>query len=117
MNSFGNTPEWTRCKYAVDDIKSISKSVELYHQEHKIFPSLDEGLVTLVDLGYIKVIPIDPWNRPYKYRLHSSDKFEVITTGKDGLKGGTGKKADYKSGDNTSDYIQGCKNDVWWHFW
>jgi general secretion pathway protein G len=42
-----------------------------------------------------KVIPMDPWGRPYVYKCPGDHgDFDLYSLGKDGVAGGTGEGAD-----------------------
>lgn len=73
-------PEQARIVKARGDIRAIETSLELYKLDNGFYPSTDQGLQALVRQpssnpipsnwkagGYLREVPIDPWNRPYQY--------------------------------------------------
>ena len=82
-------PEQARLVKAKEDISSIGNALDLYKLDNGSYPTTDQGLVALVQKpsadpvpmnwksdGYLKTVPVDPWNSPYQYLNpgnHSSD--------------------------------------------
>lgn len=73
-------PEQARIVKAKGDIRAIETALELYKLDNGFYPSTDQGLQALVRQpssnpipanwkagGYLREVPIDPWNRPYQY--------------------------------------------------
>lgn len=73
-------PEQARIVKAKQDVRAIETSLELYKLDNGFYPSSDQGLQALVTQptsdpvpanwksgGYLREIPMDPWNRPYQY--------------------------------------------------
>jgi len=47
-----------------------------------------------------KVIPLDPWGRPYAYKSPgqlNADSYDLLSLGRDGQPGGSGEDADVTS--------------------
>jgi len=91
---------------AKSQVEAFSRALSTYRLEVGAFPSTEEGLAALTSKPtsatkwngpYLdKVVPEDPWGRPYIYRspgTHNAD-FDIETLGKDGQPGGTGDAAD-----------------------
>lgn len=94
------------------DMKSIEESLGLFKLDNGFYPSTEQGLKTLVTKpetgripakysvdGYLKKVPVDPWNNPYIYispGVHSRD-FDMISYGADGEPGGEEFDADINS--------------------
>ena len=82
---------------AKTDIKSISSMLELYKAENYAYPSTDQGLEALVSKPsgdpapknwrqYLKKLPIDPWEVPYKYLSPGSHgDIDIYSFGPDGV--------------------------------
>lgn len=93
-----------RVEKAKADIASIDQALTLFHLEAARYPTMDEGLQSLVDptaaLGakrdpFIRRLPNDPWNRPYQYVTPGeSGPFDLYSMGADGKIGGEGLDAD-----------------------
>jgi general secretion pathway protein G len=88
-------------KVAKADIQTISKMIDLYELENGFFPSTEQGLQALMEKPstspvpeqwngpYFKKSPIDPWQKPYKYRspgIKSKD-YDLYSSGPDGVEG------------------------------
>lgn len=83
------------------DIKAgITSALKLYDLDNGTFPTTAQGLEALVDAPstspvpgnwqgpYLDDVPLDPWQRPYKYvypGIHNPRKFDLSSLGKDGL--------------------------------
>ena len=94
------------------DMKSIEESLGLFKLDNGFYPSTEQGLKALVAKpetgripakysvdGYLKKVPVDPWNSPYVYispGVHSRD-FDMISYGADGEPGGEEFDADINS--------------------
>ncbi|HPG30563.1 MAG TPA: type II secretion system protein GspG [bacterium] len=63
--------EKAKIAVAVTNIASLNKSILLFRMDNNRIP--DESLEELVPL-YMPKIPLDPWNNPYKYYNHSTNK-------------------------------------------
>lgn len=73
-------PEQARMVKAKQDIHAIETALELYKLDNGFYPSTDQGLQALVtkpstdpvpqnwkEEGYLREVPVDPWNRPYQF--------------------------------------------------
>lgn len=95
-----------RTETAKAQISAISTALELYALDNGGFPSQQAGLSALVSgpAGatnwkgpYLKRAEglIDPWGRPYQYRMPGrNNQPEVFTLGRDNASGGTGEDQD-----------------------
>jgi general secretion pathway protein G len=92
---------------AKQDIRSIETALNLYRLDNFKYPSSDVGLEGLVKNpgeqnapnwksgGYLRKIPVDPWNNPYHYRYPGQrGEFDVFSYGADGREGGEDVNAD-----------------------
>lgn len=109
---FLSRPDEARVTKAKVDMKSIEEALGLFKLDHGFYPSTDQGLKALVEKpqtgripdrypeeGYLKKVPMDPWNNPYVYLspgVHSRN-FDLISYGADGQPGGEGFDADINS--------------------
>jgi general secretion pathway protein G len=113
-------PEEARRIKAKVDIKTIESALKLYKLDSGVYPTTEQGLMSLLkkpetapvprkwkEGGYLegREVPKDPWDRPYYYVSPAPDgKDYVITSyGHDGEPGGTGKDADITSADIEKD--------------
>lgn len=90
------------------DFKAIETALKVYKLDNFVYPSTEQGLEALVtksDLdpvprnfqkgGYLKEIPMDPWNRPYLYVYPGQNgEIDIFTLGADGEEGGEDDNAD-----------------------
>ena len=71
-------PEQARIIAARQDIASIQNALSLYKLDNGFYPTTSQGLQALVTKpstppvpqnwnGYLKKIPLDPWQQPYHY--------------------------------------------------
>jgi general secretion pathway protein G len=91
-------------------IKNIESALELYYLDSGIYPSSQDGLLSLVKQPpgsqnwkgpYLKQASglSDPWGKPYVYASPGkSAVFEIVSLGRDGKPGGAGEDADILSG-------------------
>lgn len=92
------------------DISTIEGALDLYKLQNDGYPNTSQGLQALVSApdgadsskyqagGYIKKLPLDPWNRPYLYASPGQHgEFDVWTLGADDKEGGEGGNADVTS--------------------
>jgi general secretion pathway protein G len=100
-----------RATRARSDIQAIETALDLYRLDNFKYPTTDQGLQALVTQpsdpsltnyrsgGYLKSIPIDPWNNPYLYASPGPDgrDYEILSYGRDGKPGGDGYDADISS--------------------
>jgi len=101
-------PEKARRTSAATQIRSFESALGIFKLENGFYPSTEQGLQALVTKptdgripgrykagGYIKKIPLDPWNQPYLYLnpgVHGD--FDLFSYGLDGETGGEGENAD-----------------------
>ncbi|MEZ4601120.1 MAG: type II secretion system major pseudopilin GspG [Syntrophotaleaceae bacterium] len=104
-------PDEARRTKATLDIKALEEALGLFKLDNGYFPSTEQGLQALVvkpvtgripskypEDGYVKKIPLDPWNGEYVYLSPGvHDNFDIICLGADGEVGGEGKDADINS--------------------
>ena len=101
---FGDRARTTRAK---SDIASIEAALDAYKLQNDQYPTTQQGLQALVTApegadaakyqrgGYIKKLPVDPWNRPYLYSAPGAHgDVDVWTLGGDDKEGGEGGNAD-----------------------
>jgi general secretion pathway protein G len=86
------------------DVRVISQAVEMYRLDQMKYPTMEQGIESLVNApsgdtirteGYIRSLPKDPWGHDYQYLIpgeHSA--FDVFSFGADGRIGGEGLNAD-----------------------
>ncbi len=100
-----------RATRARSDIQAIETALDLYRLDNFKYPTTEQGLQALVTQptdptltnyrsgGYLKSIPIDPWNNPYQYASPGADgrDYEILSYGRDGKPGGEGYDADIDS--------------------
>lgn len=73
-------PDEARIVKARQDIRALEAALNLYRLDNFAYPSTDQGLEALVqkpsgspepkryrEEGYIKQLPVDPWQNPYQY--------------------------------------------------
>lgn len=86
-------------------IDALEKAVDQYRLDTGRFPTPELGLAALVNRPqseprwngpYLKKeVPLDPWGKPYVYRVPGErGDFDILSYGKDGQPGGTGEDAD-----------------------
>ena len=95
-----------RTETAKIQISAISSAIELYALDNGGYPRPEAGLAALVQRPagaprwngpYFKKAEglIDPWGRPYQYRVPGrAGAFDVFTLGRDNAPGGTGEDSD-----------------------
>lgn len=86
------------------DIAVLGQAMETYRLDNLTYPDAGAGLQALVtppatsgmrSEGYIKKLPLDPWNRPYQYSMPGkSGAFDIYSLGADGAPGGENENAD-----------------------
>ncbi len=88
------------------DIQAIEAGLDIFRLDNFRYPSDAEGLRALVERpddpdvrwpqgGYMRRLPLDPWNRPYLYRNPGRNgEVDVYTLGRDGEEGGEGQDRD-----------------------
>lgn len=88
------------------DIQAIEAALDIFRLDNFRYPGNAEGLQALVERpndpdlrwpqgGYLRRLPLDPWNRPYLYRSPGRNgEVDVYTLGRDGREGGEGQDQD-----------------------
>ncbi|MEM8984212.1 MAG: type II secretion system major pseudopilin GspG [Pseudomonadota bacterium] len=90
-----------------NDIRNIEAALNLFRLDNFRYPSNELGLEALVTDpndpsiknwkpgGYLKSVPIDPWENPYQYLSPGNNgEVDIFTYGADGREGGEGIDAD-----------------------
>ncbi len=83
--------EWDRQRRAESLALLLSDELEQFRAEQGFYPSTDQGLAPLVERGYLRKIPIDPWGNPYHYvspGVHNPKTYDLWSTGADGREAG-----------------------------
>ena len=86
-------------------IDALEKALDQYRLDIGRYPSAELGLKALVERPaaepkwngpYLrKGIPLDPWGKPYLYRMPGEKAdYDLVSYGKDGQPGGSGENAD-----------------------
>jgi general secretion pathway protein G len=101
-------PDEARATAARADIEAVGNALELYRLDNGTYPSTDQGLEALVSLpsgypeprrwnadGYLKKLPVDPWDEPYLF-FSEERTFEVYSLGADRKEGGEGVDSDLR---------------------
>lgn len=97
-----------RVTRAKSDIQGIETALDLYRLDNFKYPTTEQGLLALVKQpvdptltnyrsgGYLKTLPVDPWNNVYLYVSPGSDgrDYDIFSYGRDGKPGGEGYDAD-----------------------
>jgi general secretion pathway protein G len=92
-------------KAARAQIDAFEKALDQYRLDTGRYPSSEQGLAALMASPsgeakwggpYLKkAVPMDPWGKPYVYRLPGQKgEFDLLSYGKDGQPGGDGDGAD-----------------------
>jgi general secretion pathway protein G len=95
-------------KAAKAQIEALAKALDTYRLEIGHYPSSEQGLAALNAAPsnetkwhgpYLaKNLPIDPWGKPYLYKMPGEHgDFDVWTLGSDGTSGGTDAASDVGS--------------------
>jgi general secretion pathway protein G len=98
---------------AKSQIETFAIALNSYRLDSDAYPSSDQGLEALRTMPasgdvprnwkgpYLsRVVPLDPWGRPYLYvspGRANPTSFDVYTLGRDGKQGGEGEDADVTS--------------------
>jgi len=93
-------PDEAKIVKAKQDILAIESALQLYKLDNGFYPSTDQGLKALVNKpedeplpqnwkadGYLKNLPVDPWNRAYQYLnpgVHNSNDVDLFSYGPKG---------------------------------
>jgi hypothetical protein len=72
------------------DLASLAELVEEFHSRNNRYPRNDEGLAAVVRFGSSmnqapERWPIDPWGRPYVYRVRTDGLPELYSLGPNGI--------------------------------
>ncbi|MDL2338723.1 MAG: type II secretion system major pseudopilin GspG [Pseudomonadota bacterium] len=97
-----------KSKTAAVQIADLEKTLELYKLDVGRFPTTEEGLDALIKRPatangwagpYLKggAVPMDPWNKPYRYTATGDSQIEILSFGSDGAAGGEGESADVRN--------------------
>ena len=78
------------------DIATLEQGVEMYRLNRLRYPDSGAGLQAIVDEGFVKRMPKDPWGNPYRYAAPGREgrQFEIYSLGADAREGGEGQDAD-----------------------
>ena len=87
------------------EIRGLEGYFKSFHRITGRFPSQAENFYPLIQGGLLKEIPLDPWGRPYQYRMEGAKGY-IVSYGEDGLPGGTGEAADIISGGAISSLVR-----------
>jgi general secretion pathway protein G len=94
-------PEQAKMVKARQDIMAIENALDLYKLDNGFYPSTDQSLSALVKKptsspvpeqwktgGYLKRLPIDPWNNPYQYlNPGTHSEIDIFSIGPKGSSG------------------------------
>jgi general secretion pathway protein G len=92
-------------KVARAQLDALEKALDQYRLDTGHYPAPEPGLAALIekppneakwDGPYLKkIVPMDPWGRPYIYKLPGEHgEYDLVSYGKDGQPGGTGEASD-----------------------
>ena len=96
---FTGRAEQARITRAKHDVSTFEGLLDTFEQDTGRYPTSDEGLRALVEAPgnvkswngpYMKLVPMDPWDRPYVYKYHGQHNakgFDVSSMGADGQEG------------------------------
>ncbi len=113
-------PEEARRVKAKMDIVTIESALKLYKIDSGEYPTTEQGLEALIkkpdanpvppkwrEGGYLEgnSVPKDPWGNAYYYVSPSEDgkDYEIVSYGRTGQPGGTGRDASISSSDLSKD--------------
>ncbi|MCF4998059.1 type II secretion system protein GspG [Pseudomonas syringae] len=108
---FMSRPDQAKVTAAKIDIQAIATALEMYRLDNARYPTTQQGLEALVKRpagtpsanqwnpnGYLKSLPLDPWNTPYQYLNPGARAvnggYDVYSLGSDGVADGEGHAAD-----------------------
>ena len=110
---FGNVGD-ARTQAARAQLQIFELALDSYRLDNDYYPAESQGLAALVERPsgspaprqwrgpYLRRgLPLDPWGKPYLYRLDrgaSGERAVVSTLGRDGRPGGTGEDSDISTG-------------------
>jgi general secretion pathway protein G len=91
--SLADKPDQARWKLTVIAVDRLKGEVSLFKVHEGRFPA---NLEELVEHRQIERVPKDGWNRPFEYRVPGvrGAPFDIVSTGADGIPGGTGVDED-----------------------
>ena len=101
-----NRVDDARITRARADIQTIEAALDIFRLDNFRYPTTAEGLAALVERpndanirwpegGYMRRLPLDPWNRPYRYASPGRrGDLDIYTLGRDGEEGGDGQDRD-----------------------
>jgi general secretion pathway protein G len=79
-------PAEERLARARDDLRTLRSALIFNLPGRNGMPDTAAGLATLVDLGLLKHLPLDPWGLPYQYRNPGQVyAYELFSLGPDGI--------------------------------
>ena len=92
-------------KVARAQLDALEKALDQYRLDTGHYPAPESGLAALIekppnetkwDGPYLKkIVPMDPWGRPYIYKLPGEHgEYDLVSYGKDGQPGGAGEASD-----------------------
>lgn len=101
-------PDEARLVKARQDIRTLESALQLYRLDNFVYPSTEQGLISLTDKpldepvppnwkqgGYIERLPKDPWGTEYQYLNPGvNGEIDIYSLGADGQTGGSGTGAD-----------------------
>ncbi|MGE0528056.1 MAG: type II secretion system protein GspG [Bdellovibrionales bacterium] len=87
--------------------QKVKRQLEMYHVDCNEFPTTEQGLSALKSPpkdgcknwgpdSYLREIPMDPWNRPWKYKQIDKNRFELWSLGADDSPVGTADATDVR---------------------
>lgn len=97
-----------RVTVAQTQMSNIGNALDLYRLDNSHYPSSQQGLAALVSKpsgspeprnwnpdGYLKSVPVDPWDNEYQYISPGRNgPYDLFSHGSDGREGGDGDAAD-----------------------
>ena len=96
-----------KSRTAIVQIAELEKTLDNFKLDVGRYPTAEGGLDALVKRPasanlwsgpYIKEVPKDPWNNPYKYaNPGAGGGVEILSLGADGVAGGDGENADIRN--------------------
>ena len=96
-----------KSRTAIVQIAELEKTLDNFKLDVGRYPTTEDGLDALVKRPasanlwsgpYIKEVPKDPWNNPYKYaNPGAGGGVEILSLGADGVAGGDGENADIRN--------------------
>lgn len=89
------SPCWPPPARARQDEVNLLRALQIYRERTGAYPRLEQGLGVLVEAQILGKVPVDPWDREYRYRLEGGTPV-VESLGRDGTAGGEGRDADIR---------------------